>query len=70
MTVRINALDGQTKSMSVDAGLLAKDVGAKLALKMNLKDHHSFALYQLVDNNWDLGTNKLTTPFENSKQSL
>jgi hypothetical protein len=54
MTVRINALDGQTKALSFDAGLIAKDVCAKLALKISLKDHHSFALYQLIDNNLDL----------------
>ena len=59
MTVRINILDGQTKSLFFDAGLTANDLCAKLALKIGLKDFHNFALYLVADNNLDLGKNLL-----------
>jgi hypothetical protein len=55
MTIRINVLDSQTKSLYLDAGLTAKDLCAKLALKLGLQDYHNFALYLVADSNLDLG---------------
>ena len=51
--LRVKTLDAKLKAVGVDPTTLAKDVVAKVARKINLRDFKGFSLFEVIDDNVD-----------------
>lgn len=51
--LRVTTLDNKAKALGVDGTTTAKDLAAKVARKLNLRDFRGFSVFCVVDDCWD-----------------